>query len=770
MRRSKPWQWFRFADPATLPTGTRPRIPMPKKSPPDTAPKSAASRARATTPRTTLSAGKSRAVKSTAAEAPTSSARAKAAGSATSSTKSEGRMSPAPAPRNGAIRNGQQAPESVATPETVAALAARESARPVAEPAPARSTPDRTPPLQPEKSTDTGASAAPGAAREKPSGDAKVPFGAAIEDFAVRDPEAFARNMLTLLEEGSKVMTGMMQRAAAPSPAKAVTELTETSKLMTEIGQRWLSDPARMAEAQTTLVKGYLDVWQGAWQRMLGETPEPVAAPEPGDNRFKDPEWTSNPYFDFWKQAYLHTSQWAEKALERTDGLDERTRHKAEFLLKQATSALSPSNFPMTNPEVVRETAATDGRNLVDGIRQLLADMERSDGVLQISQVDKTAFEVGRNLAVTPGKVVFQNDVLQLIQYTPTTERVHRVPLLIVPPWINKFYILDLTPAKSFIKYAVEQGFTVFVVSWVDPDERLAGKTFEDYMREGILAATDAVQRETRSEKINVLGYCVGGTLLASTLAWLAAKDEMPYASVTFLTTQVDFTKAGDLKLFIDEAQLENIREIMAEKGYLEGSRMATVFNMLRPRDLIWPYVVNNYLLGKKPLPFDLLYWNSDSTRMPAANHSFYLREFYHENKLAEGRMILAGRKLDLGKVNVPIYDLAAREDHIAPAKSVYIGARMFGGPVTYVMSGSGHIAGVVNPPAKPKYQYWTNERLEKDFERWVAGAEEHPGSWWPHWTGWLAGHSGSMVPARKPGARLGVIEDAPGSYVKARR
>ncbi len=384
-----------------------------------------------------------------------------------------------------------------------------------------------------------------------------------------------------------------------------------------------------------------------------------------------------------------------------------------------------------------------------------------------------SAFEVGRNLAITPGKVIWQNDVLQLIQYTPTTEKVHELPLLIVPPWINKFYILDLTPPKSFIKYAVSQGFTVFVVSWVNPDERLAGKTFEDYMKEGILSATDAVLRETGAEKANVLGYCVGGTLLASTLAYNAARGQEPFASATFLAAQADFSKAGDLALFIDETQLKALEEMMAERGYLDGSRMATVFNLLRPRDLIWPYVVNNYMLGKKPFPFDLLFWNQDSTRMPAANHKFYLREFYHENKLAKGRMTLGGVRLDLKKVKLPIYELATREDHIAPAKSVFIGSRLFGGPVEFVLSGSGHIAGVVNPPPetgkKPKYQFWTNSDRVDTLEEWLEGAKETPGSWWPHWTAWLASHSGGMVDAREPGAKLGVIEDAPGSYVKVK-
>ncbi len=589
------------------------------------------------------------------------------------------------------------------------------------------------------------------------------PMGAPVhaadqDDYVVKDPEAFARNMIRLVEEGGKALADVMkkqgtQKAAATNLA---SELNEATRLMGDISQRWMAEPQKLAEVQGELMKGYADLWTSSWRKMLGEPVEPVAQPEAGDNRFRD-------------QAYLLTSKWAESTLDRTEGLDDRTRHKAEFLLNQVTSALSPTNFPATNPEVVRATLASNGENLVAGLKQLVGDLERSGDVLQISQTDLSAFEVGKNLAVTPGKVVFQNDILQLIQYTPTTKKVYTAPLLIVPPWINKFYILDLTSPKSFIRYVVEQGFTVFVISWVNPDQRLAAKTFEDYMKEGILEATEAVRKECGTAKINVVGYCVGGTLLGTTLAWLAAKKQAPYRSATFLTTQVDFTKAGDLKLFIDEAQLENIKKVMEEKGYLESTKMSTVFNLLRPRDLIWPYIVNNYMLGRKPMPFDLLYWNSDSTRMPAANHNFYLREFYHENKLAKGEMSIGGVKLDLKKVKLPIYDLAAREDHIAPAESVYIGARLFGGPVTYVMAGSGHIAGVVNPPDRPKYQHWTNDKLAPTFEGWCKGAEEHPGSWWPHWIKWLAGHSGARIEARVPGAELGVIEDAPGSYVRSK-
>ncbi len=593
-----------------------------------------------------------------------------------------------------------------------------------------------------------------------------------LSAYKVEDPEELALNLLKVFEEGGKAMAGFLERADAQSgPYSAASEMTEAAKILTEVARHWATEPARLAEAQGQLVKGYVDLWNATVQRSLGVEVEPVAKPATGDNRFKDPEWSQNPYFDYWKQLYLLTSHWAEAVLDKTDGIDNRTRMKAEFYLEQMLSALSPSNFPMTNPEVVRETLSTNGRNLVQGMAHLSQDLGKSKDLLHISQTDLQAFEVGRNLAVTPGKIVFQNDVLQLIQYQPTTEQVHEVPLLIIPPWINKFYILDLTQPKSFIKYAIDQGFTVFVVSWVNPDERLKHKSFEDYMTEGALAATHAVMRETGQDKINVLGYCVGGTLLATTLAYLAARGEDLYNSATFLAAQVDFTSAGDLLLFIDDTQLKALEEMMAERGYLDGARMAAVFNLLRPKDLIWPYIVNNYMLGKKPFPFDLLYWNQDSTRMSPANHNFYLREFYHENRLAKGQMSIAGTRLDMKKVKLPIFELATKEDHIAPAKSVFIGSKLFGGPVEFVLAGSGHIAGVVNPPdpKRVKYQHWTNGKKAGTLEDWLAGATEHPGSWWPRWTKWLAQYSGDKIDAREPGAVLGAIEDAPGSYVKVK-
>ena len=589
--------------------------------------------------------------------------------------------------------------------------------------------------------------------------------------YVIDNPEEFARNMLRAFEEGGRALSEFLGRPDGQmSPYSAATEFSEASKTISEVVAHWMADPTRVAEAQTALMQSYAELWNNCTRRMMGDDVPPLIEPEPGDGRFKDEEWSTNPYFDFWKQSYLLTSSWVENMLEDTQGLDHRKKQKAEYYIHQLTSALSPSNFPFTNPEIMRETVSTNARNLVEGMHQLSKDMHNSGDLLKISQTDLQAFEVGKNIATTPGKIVFQNDIIQLIQYSPTTEKVRSVPLLVVPPWINKYYILDLTPSKSFIKFTVDQGFTLFVISWVNPDENLSDMTFEDYMHEGILAAADAVRRETGIEEINALGYCVGGTLLATTLAYLEANNKKIFQSATFLTTQVDFKDAGDLLIFIDDAQLKNLEEMMAERGFLDGSRMANVFNMMRPRDLVWPYIVNNYMLGKKPLPFDLLYWNQDSTRMPAHNHAFYLRQFYHENRLAKGQMELSGTRLDLSKVDIPIFELATREDHIAPAKSVLAGARKFGGPVEFVLAGSGHIAGVVNPPEKMKYQYWTTSKeLTENLEDWLERAKENPGSWWPYWSEWMAQNSGEWIAPREPGLNLGVIEDAPGSYVKVK-
>jgi polyhydroxyalkanoate synthase len=586
------------------------------------------------------------------------------------------------------------------------------------------------------------------------------------------DVEEFSRNFARLIEEGGRALAAYLKPREEGHKSNAIAEeVAEVVKTLGQVAEYWLEDPQRALEMQNRLGKAYLDLWASAAKRLTGQEIAPVAAPEAGDKRFSDPEWSSNQYYDFLKQAYLLSARWAKQLVSDAAGLDAHTKQKAEFYVRQITNAVSPSNFVLTNPELLRETVLSNADNLVRGMHMLAEDIETGGGDLRIRQSDASMFEVGRNLATTPGKVIFQNDLMQLIQYTPATPMVLKRPLLIVPPWINKFYVLDLTPEKSFIKWCVDQGITVFCISWVNPDTHLAKKSFEDYVREGPLAALDAIKLAIGEDKVHTVGYCVGGTLLAITLATMAARHDERVASATLFASQVDFTYAGDLKVFVDEEQISALERKMAERGYLEGKTMATVFNMLRSNDLVWPYVINNYLKGKAPFPFDLLYWNSDATRMPAANHSFYMRNCYLDNKLAKGQMLIDGAPINLKSVTVPIYNLATREDHIAPPKSVLLGCKFFGGPVRFVMAGSGHIAGVVNPPAKNKYQYWTGQRPRNaDVDGWLAKAKEYPGSWWPDWLVWLTRQGPTEVPARVPGeGALKAIEDAPGSYVRVR-
>ena len=585
------------------------------------------------------------------------------------------------------------------------------------------------------------------------------------------DVEEFAHNAARMLEEGGRALAAYLKPREEGRVDDQYAEVTDVVKTLGQVADYWLRDPQRALELQTSLGKAYLDLWGNAVKRMAGEPVAPLATPDPRDKRFSDPEWSNNQFFDFLKQAYLLTVDWAQRLVHDAQGLDPHTQHKAEFYVRQIANAISPSNFVLTNPEILRETMSSHAGNLVRGMHMLAEDIAAGRGELRIRQSDAQTFEVGRNLALTPGKVIFENPLMQLIQYAPSSETVLKPPLLIVPPWINKFYILDLTPEKSFIGWCVAQGLTVFVISWVNPDEKLAQKSFEDYMREGPLAALDVIEKVTGEREVNSLGYCVGGTLLATTLAYLAKLGDDRIRSATLLTAQVDFTHAGDLKVFVDEEQIAAREREMGERGYLQGSKMATAFNLLRSNDLIWPYVINNYLKGKEPAPFDLLYWNSDATRMPAANHSFYLRNCYLDNRLVRGKMVIGGAPLDLNDVKIPIYNLATREDHIAPARSVLLGSRFFGGPVRFVLAGSGHIAGVVNPPQKIKYQHWIGPKPSgDDLERWLSQATEHPGSWWPDWLGWLKQQETAEVPARQPGGGvLTPIEDAPGRYVKAR-
>ncbi|NWH08511.1 MAG: class I poly(R)-hydroxyalkanoic acid synthase [Alphaproteobacteria bacterium] len=602
----------------------------------------------------------------------------------------------------------------------------------------------------------------------KPGSDAKTGDKPDASAFPVPDPAEFGRNLMMALSQSQRLVTEFLARNKDPRDLAPIDPMNVAGALM-ELGTRLIGNPKQALDAHFRLWKDYWSLWESTVRRLSGEEVEPVIKPLPGDKRFKAAEWQEYAVFDFIKQSYLLTSRWLHNTVQEVDGLDAKTRKKLDFFTKQFADAISPSNFALTNPEVLKETLRSNGENLVRGLGNLLEDLERGKGKLTIAQTDFDKFEIGRNIALSPGKVVFQNELMQLIQYMPATDEVYERPLLIFPPWINKYYILDLRPENSFVRWMTQQGYTVFVASWVNPDKRLAEKTFEDYMNEGIYAAIDAVEKATGVKDPNTIGYCIGGTLLGATLAHMAAHKRNRVQSATFFAAQIDFTEAGDLQVFIDEEQLERLEQQMQEAGgYLEGSAMAQTFNMLRSNDLIWSFVVNNYLMGREPVPFDLLYWNADATRMPHRMHLFYLRECYMRNSLAKGEMVLGDTKLDLSKVKVPIFLQSSRDDHIAPMASVYKATKLFGGPVNFIVAGSGHIAGVINHPAAKKYQHWTNAHMPATLDQWWKSAKETPGSWWPMWEEWLRERSGEKVKARVPGdLGLSVVEDAPGSYVK---
>ncbi|MDO8297079.1 MAG: class I poly(R)-hydroxyalkanoic acid synthase [Caulobacter sp.] len=600
---------------------------------------------------------------------------------------------------------------------------------------------------------------------------------------ATSDPAAFLSSeqraalerLSANLARAAVTAQGAIAEAAlrqADSPAALSPDPFHVAPALTDVMGRLAAQPDRLLRAQADLFSRYLDLWQTTARRMHGETVDPVIAPSKGDKRFNDPEWGAHPVYDVMKQSYLLTSNWLNSLVSDVEGVDPLEKRRVEFFIKMLTDAISPSNFLMSNPAALKEAMTSGGESLVRGMENFAADLTRGGGQLQISQTDMEQFKVGENVATAPGKVVYQNDILQLLQYEPTTDQVREIPLLLFTPWINKFYITDLRPDNSLIRWLTGQGFTVFVTSWVNPDETLAAKTFEDYLIEGIYDATTQVMKQCQVDKVNTVGYCIGGTLLSCALAHMAARGDRRINAATFFAAQQDFEEAGDLKLFVDDAWLRSIEETMDQSGgFLPGKSMADTFNSLRGNDLIWSFFVNNYLMGKEPKPFDLLFWNSDQTRMPKALHLFYLRNFYKDNALSGGKLTLAGVTLDLKKVQTPTYVQSSRDDHIAPYRSIYRGAKLFGGPVTFTMAGSGHIAGVINHPDAKKYQHWTNDALPATVEEWQAGAVEHAGSWWPHWATWLNERSGDMVPARDPSnGPLGrPLEDAPGSFVKVR-
>jgi len=592
---------------------------------------------------------------------------------------------------------------------------------------------------------------------------------------SVPDPAEMAEVYSEVAQRASRLISRRIKKLGSLGFSPAMLDELGVARAFMDLSARLLANPFKVAQSQMNMMWDYCSLWQGSVLRALGKQQQPTIVPKVGDNRFRDKEWEEHFLFDFIKQSYLIAAHHIHEVVSDSVGLDDRSQQKINFFTRQYIDALSPSNFALTNPHVLRETMKSHGNNLVRGLNNLLQDLEKSDGQLRVSMTDTSAFEMGRNVATTPGKVVFQNELFQLIQYNPTSTEVYKRPLLIVPPWINKYYILDLREKNSFVKWAADLGHTTFIMSWVNPDEKHIDITFEDYLLQGSLEASKQVRKITGEEQINTIGYCLGGTLLMAMLAYLEEKNDQHVSSAVLFTTLLDFSEPGELGIFVNEESVLSLEKKMQERGYLEGSEMATTFNMLRANDLIWSFVVNNYLLGKDPFPFDLLYWNSDSTRLPAKMHSYYLRNMYLHNLLCQpGGITLDGVAIDIRKVKTPCYFVSTIEDHITPWKSTYQGALLPSGQVRFVLGGSGHIAGIINPPAANKYCYWINENkpLPGSAEDYLAGAKQYQGSWWPDWHNWVTSLPGAefKVKARKPGdGGVKIIEDAPGSYVKFR-
>ncbi|MGB3680867.1 MAG: class I poly(R)-hydroxyalkanoic acid synthase [Rubrobacteraceae bacterium] len=580
--------------------------------------------------------------------------------------------------------------------------------------------------------------------------------------------------------EGDPILA-TMDRMWRANPLQDILPMNwiEISRSLQTLALREMSDPQRAMQAATEynvrMMAATMEAWNTAAARMWGlPVPEQTKQVEPGkgDNRFKAPEWAENPYYQTLKQMYLLASEYLVREAERTDGHDTEEEQKLKFHLKQFVDAMAPVNFLFSNPEALRRVMETGGQSLAEGVRHLTEDLQQG----QLSMTDYNAFEPGENLAITPGKVVYRNDLIELIQYEPQTKQVYEVPMLIVPPWINKYYILDMRPENSMVNHLVQQGFTVFVVSWKNPDASMEETKFEDYMDLGFLEAADAVRDITGSETVNPMGYCIGGTLLSMTLAYLAEKGEdKVFGPSTFMVALQDFENVGEMGVFIDEPQVDFMEQQMLERGYLDKSQLYNMFNLLRSNDLIWANVVNNYLLGQKPPAFDLLYWNSDGTRMARDAHGFYLRNTYLENNLIEpGKVVLKDVPIDLGKIDGDLYAVGAEKDHIVPWYGAWRLGQLASGKVRFVLASSGHIAGMINPPEKEKGRHWVNEEGDAgDYataQEWHENATEHEGSWWTDWVAWLNDRSGKKVKPPEMGSETyPPIEDAPGTYVRER-
>ncbi|MBI1327082.1 MAG: class I poly(R)-hydroxyalkanoic acid synthase [Alphaproteobacteria bacterium] len=580
---------------------------------------------------------------------------------------------------------------------------------------------------------------------------------------------AFSHNWASVMQRAQPLIQEILEQVRSQEAFhdKSFDPLNIKPAYMS-LWKTWADNPLQLVDWGVEYWQQFMTLCHNSALKFMGKDAADIIEPEKGDKRFKDPAWQQSAVFDFLKQSYLLTASAVQRAVHETSFTDPHEKAKVEFYTKQFVDAFSPSNFFMTNPEVLRTTLETGGENIINGLKNLLEDLQRGKGKLKISKTDYAAFKIGENLALTKGNVIYRNDMMELIEYAPQTESVYSVPLLICPPWINKYYILDLRPQNSFINWAVQQGYRVFVISWVNPGPKHANKNFSDYMDDGLLKAAETITKHTGTEKMNVVGYCIGGTLLTLTLAYLAAaKKESPFISATFLTTLIDFKNAGDLALFTDEAQIQWLEQQMQETGILDSNVLQTTFSMLRANDLVWSYIVNNYMLGREPFPFDILYWNDDSTNMPAAMHSYYLRNMYLRNFLAQHKKLcVKGELLDVTDINIPAYFLSTKEDHIAPWRATFNGAHLLGGDdVQFTLAASGHVAGVVNPPTSGKYGYWKNPAKEQKPDKWLEEAKYHEGSWWTDWTDWLKGFSGKKETPQE--GSLKPLCKAPGTYVR---
>ena len=582
------------------------------------------------------------------------------------------------------------------------------------------------------------------------------------ELLAKRPPEHLQTLSLAMSEaisESQALMSDLLGYTSNGTPNPANDPMA-ASKALSKVGESLATQPDKVALANQELLKGWMELWQGM---MTGALPEANR-----DRRFADPEWAGNPIFDFMRRSYELNANWLMSLIENADGLSEQDKRKAKYYGQMTVDAFAPTNFFASNPAALKAMLETDGRSVVEGLRQAREDLRKGEGRLMISQSDETPFEIGKNIATSPGKVVFRNDLIELIQYAPKRKKAYERPLLIFPPWINKFYILDLREENSMIRWLVDKGLTVFIVSWRSADDVTKDYGWDDYVENGIHAAVSAALEASGAEDLNAVGYCVGGTLLSGTLAHMAQTDDSSIVSATFFASQSDFEKAGDLLVFTDGHALESIEKIIEEHdGLMPGEYMSETFNWLRPIDLVWRYVVDNYMMGKKPRPFDLLYWNADQTNIPGPTHLTYLKRFYSENALSKGEFEILGRRVNLKDVKIPVFVQCSRDDHICPYDSVYNTALAFGGDTNFVMSGSGHIAGVVNPPQAEKYQHWVNPDLPTSVDFWMNDSDEIKGSWWPTWWDWLQPKSGEKIDAPKPKDKG--LGDAPGTYVTRR-